>query len=123
MASITCCGTCVPPGPSRKTAACSLIVCASAGKCERTQARSSAVGDDEEACSAIGIADILNESVVSARGLRGSAQFRRGAEPHKRLLKPGGQEVDPRGARFLGGNFRVADQPSRIAAPLAPAEG
>src|ERR1700730_3119923 len=58
MASITCCGTCVPPGPSRKTAGCPLTVCASEGNCERTQVRSSEV---EEACSAIGIgADILN---------------------------------------------------------------
>src|SRR6266852_7797527 len=64
MASITCCGTCVPPGPSRKTAGCLLIVCASAGNCERTQARSRATDEDkEEACSAIGIADILIESV------------------------------------------------------------
>src|ERR1700675_2197249 len=62
MASITCCGTCVPPGPSRKTAGCLLTVCASAGNCERTQVRSNAV-DEEEACSAIGIADILNEEV------------------------------------------------------------
>src|SRR6266849_6172180 len=62
MASMTCCGTCVPPGPSRKTAGCPLTVCASAGNCERTQMRSSAV-DEDEACSAIGIADILIESV------------------------------------------------------------
>src|SRR5450759_4019563 len=58
MASITCCGTCVPPGPSRKTAGCPLTVWASAGNCERTQVRSRAV-DKDEACSAIGIADIL----------------------------------------------------------------
>src|SRR5713226_5548525 len=64
MASITCCGTCVPPGPSRKTAGCPLTVCASAGNCERTQARSSATDEDkEEVCSAIGIADILIENV------------------------------------------------------------
>src|ERR1700675_4775319 len=84
MASITCCGTCVPPGPSRKTAGCLLIVCASAGNCERTQARSSAVDEeeeDEEACSAIGIADILNESVVSARGGDGALPGSGGAEP------------------------------------------
>src|SRR5450759_4285424 len=60
MASITCRGTCVPPGPSRKTAGCSLTVCESAGNCERTQVRSSAV-DEEEAGSAMGIADILME--------------------------------------------------------------
>src|ERR1700682_1216787 len=88
MASITRCGTCVPPGPSRKTAGCLLIVCASAGNCERTQARSIAVDEeeDEEACSAIGIADILNESVVSARVVTGSTQFRRGRDslPHNR---------------------------------------
>src|SRR5713101_8227730 len=64
MASITCCGTCVPPGPSRKTAGCPLTVCASAGNCERTQARSSATDEDkEEVCTAIGITDILIEKV------------------------------------------------------------
>src|ERR1035441_2686175 len=68
MASITRCGTCVPPGPSRKTAGCPLIVCARAGNCERTQVRSTAV--DEEACSAIGIADIL---------IRGTGDWRRGS--------------------------------------------
>jgi len=84
MASITRCGTCVPPGPSRKTAGCLLIVCASAGNCERTQARSSAVDEeeeDEEACSAIGIADILNESVVSARAVTGLYPVPAGQSP------------------------------------------
>src|ERR1039458_7075509 len=39
---------------------CSLIVWASAGNCERTQARSRAVDEEEEeVCSAIGIVDIL----------------------------------------------------------------
>src|SRR5258707_12568668 len=72
MASITCCGTCVPPGPSRKTAGCPLTVCASAGNCERTQARSSATDEDkEEACSAIGIADILIEEAEVDAGAGG----------------------------------------------------
>ena len=62
-----------------------MIVCASAGNCERTQARSIAVDEeeDEEACSAIGIADILNESVVSARVVTGSTHSG-GAEPRYR---------------------------------------
>src|ERR1700675_5141725 len=85
MASITCCGTCVPPGPSRKTAGCLLIVCASAGNFERTQVRSSAVceddDEDEEACSAIGIADILNESAVPARAVTALPKFLRGRAP------------------------------------------
>src|ERR1700678_4083166 len=74
MASITRCGTCVPPGPSKKTGCwfkCSLIemVCPSAGNCERTQPRSSAAGGDaadeakeeekEADGSAIGMAAIL----------------------------------------------------------------
>src|SRR5271167_1238726 len=69
MASITRCGTCVPPGPSRKTASFPLTVCASEGNCARTQARSSAVDIDidEEAavCSAISIADILIERAAA----------------------------------------------------------
>src|ERR1043166_5688542 len=70
MASMTRCGTCVPPGPSRKTAGCPLTVCASEGNCERTQVRSSEV---EEACSAIGIGgDILNGA---ARRLRASVNY------------------------------------------------
>src|SRR6266436_9564511 len=80
MASITCRGTCVPPGPSRKTAGCPLTVCASAGNCERTQVRSSAV-EEEEACSAIGIADILNERVVSARVVTGLCPVPAGQRP------------------------------------------
>src|SRR5258708_10126011 len=80
MASITCCGTCVPPGPSRKTAGCPLTVCASAGNCERTQVGSSAV-DEEEACSAMGIADILNESAVSVRVVTGLYPVPAGQSP------------------------------------------
>src|SRR5712691_2602929 len=44
MASTTRCGTCVPPGPSRKAAGCPLTVWASAGNWERTQVMSRAVG-------------------------------------------------------------------------------
>lgn len=59
MASITRCGTCVPPGPSRKIAGRPLADGASAGNCERTQARSIAVEGEDEVCSAIGMTDIL----------------------------------------------------------------
>src|ERR1700735_3993255 len=41
MASITVCGTCVPPGPSRKTTGWPLTVCDKEGNWERTQAKSS----------------------------------------------------------------------------------
>src|SRR5712671_3910961 len=44
MASITRCGTCVPPGPSRKAAGCPLTVWESEGNWERTQVRSRAAG-------------------------------------------------------------------------------
>src|ERR1700686_4802868 len=43
MASMTRCGTCVPPGPSRNAAVCPLTVWASEGNWERTQWRSRAV--------------------------------------------------------------------------------
>src|SRR5579859_6052507 len=63
MASITRCGTCVPPGPSKKTAGhfleCSLTDWASAGNCARTQARSRGVEVTEEVCSAMGMTNIL----------------------------------------------------------------
>src|ERR1700722_19098104 len=71
MASITRCGTCVPPGPSRNTAGCPATVCASEGNCARTQARSSPVDldidiDEEVAvCSAVSIADILIERAAA----------------------------------------------------------
>src|SRR5208282_2280919 len=60
--SITRCRTCVPPGPSRKTAGFPSTVCARAGNCPRTQARSNAVEieeDDGGICSVIDIVDIL----------------------------------------------------------------
>src|ERR1700733_347893 len=41
MASITVCGTCVPPGPSRKTTGWPLTVCLRDGNWERTQSNSS----------------------------------------------------------------------------------
>src|ERR1035437_3474087 len=41
---MTRCGTCVPPGPSRKAAGWPWTVWASAGNWDRTQERSSAVG-------------------------------------------------------------------------------
>src|SRR5712671_621452 len=44
MASMTRCGTCVPPGPSRNAAGCPLMVWESEGNWERTQARSRAEG-------------------------------------------------------------------------------
>src|SRR5437588_937037 len=44
MASITRCGTCVPPGPSRKVAGWPLTVWASEGNWARTQVRSRAAG-------------------------------------------------------------------------------
>src|SRR5258708_40294769 len=44
MASMTHCGTCVPPGPSRNAAGCPLTVWASEGNWERTQVRSRVVG-------------------------------------------------------------------------------
>src|SRR5258708_34160403 len=40
MASITVCGTCVPPGPSRKTTGWPLTVCERDGNWARTQAKS-----------------------------------------------------------------------------------
>src|SRR5258708_27271145 len=52
MASITRCGTCVPPGPSRNAAGCPLTVCERAGNWERPQVRSRVV---EIACSVVGI--------------------------------------------------------------------
>ena len=46
-----------------------MTVCASAGNCERTQARSSATDEDkEEVCTAIGITDILIENVEDSEG-------------------------------------------------------
>src|SRR5216684_1487757 len=42
MASITRCGTCVPPGPSRNAAGCPLTVWAREGNCARTHRTSSA---------------------------------------------------------------------------------
>src|SRR5579862_7637849 len=59
-------GTCVPPGPSIKTAGWPLTDCASAGNWARTHARSSgarsnAADGGGEVCSAIAIADILIE--------------------------------------------------------------
>src|ERR1700722_7566946 len=44
MASMTRCGTCVPPGPSRNAAGCPLTVCASDGNWEQTQGMSKAEG-------------------------------------------------------------------------------
>src|SRR5580693_9138124 len=61
MATITCRGTCVPPGPSKKTAGWPLTGWASEGNCERTQSRSRVVDEEAEVCSAMGIADILIE--------------------------------------------------------------
>src|SRR5208282_1446013 len=97
MASITCCGTCVPPGPSRKTAGCPLTVCASAGNCERTQARSNAVdAEEEEACSAMGIADILIRARANSSPRRVGGNFR---------LRWFNARVKPFGGALLGDAF------------------
>src|ERR1700728_53451 len=75
MASMTRCGTCVPPGPSRKTAGWALTVWARAGNWARMWVRSRAVG----AVSVVGIvsnvsSNIPNDSLDRVRTrLRSSA--------------------------------------------------
>src|SRR5271156_5322182 len=56
MASITRCGTCVPPGPSRNAAGCPLTVCAREGNWARTQGRSRAASGT---VSVVGMAAIV----------------------------------------------------------------
>src|SRR5229473_1372187 len=56
MASITRCGTCVPPGPSRNAAGCPFTVCEREGNCARTHWTSSAA---VTAFSVVGIGVII----------------------------------------------------------------
>src|ERR1700681_720717 len=88
MASITCWGTCVPPGPSRKTAGWPLTVCANDGNCERTQVRSRV---EEETCSTVGIGgDIVNRtgSKVGPSAWCGSHLLRGGWIEERDRLRP-----------------------------------
>src|ERR671923_3017353 len=59
MASMTRCGTCVPPGPSRKTAGWPFTVCDSEGNCDLTHAMSKVA---VTSCSVLNMKSLLAHS-------------------------------------------------------------
>jgi len=100
------------------------MVCASAGNCERTQVRSSALDDEDEqeVCSAMGIADILMEGGGMDAGafvLRFNARVKTGRSGAVYAVRSGGLGCLPFPLFAASRRMRVTRAVSWTKSPVA----